>query len=357
MIRTKKKSFKNEIKKSKLLIFARTQPTNLPIMAQRVFLALLAQIEQTADGNTFVIRGKDIAELSQLAPNVVGQQLAKMSEESDKLRQYTLVIHEEDGNDLRVGLISSSKYLKGERAIRITVDRFLMPYLRRLKNCYDIRYKAGGPMQFRSEYSLPLYEVIMYFLSYGNHYFTVEELRRILNIPDGVVTRVATLNQKVIKKAVQDINVYTNITVSFRPELQGRKTIGYNFIMLNKEKFEKEKDEFISMVVNQPYCFDRKTLENYLEKYGLESLKRNFEYTIRKKPKNFAKYLNKAISGQYAENEVQTSQVASRQLRHQDLKDYVPKDNPNTIDIDTYVFQNSGVKGMYQKFRQKHDLG
>ena len=165
----------DEIKKSKMFIFAQTQPTNLPIMAQRVFLALLSQVEQDDESDTFIIRGRDIAALSKLAPNVVGQQLKEMSEASDSLRQYTLVIREEDGNDLRVGLISSSKYLKGERAIRVSVDKYLMPYIRNMKKQYAISYKAGGPMKFRSSYAMPLYDMMNYYLSDGQHYFTIEE--------------------------------------------------------------------------------------------------------------------------------------------------------------------------------------
>lgn len=365
----------DEIKKSKMFIFAQTQPTNLPIMAQRVFLALLSQVEQNEKDDTFIIKGKDIAAIAKLAPNVVGQQLKEMSEASDALRQYTLVIHEEDGNDLRVGLISSSKYLKGERAIRISVDKYLMPYIRDMKKKYAISYKAGGPMKFRSSYSMPLYDVMNYYLSEGQHYYTVEETRKMFNIPDGAITETATLNQRVIAPAIRDINAYTSLEVSVEQHRQGRKILGYTFKVRDKEEYQveliEEEDErtaFVKLITGAPYHFNPKTLDKLITKYGWTSVKNNFEYTKRHTPKNFAAYLYHTVTHQIAEQEMEVKQIQAVQP---DYKSSMPAELVETqdlfkqeksvdqileeenFDMDNYVFQNPQLAMMYEKFKQR----
>ena len=365
----------DEIKKSKMFIFAQTQPTNLPIMAQREFLALLSLVEQDSEGDTFIIKGRDIAELSKLAPNVVGQQLKEMSEASDTLRQYTLVIHEEDGNDLRVGLISSSKYLKGERAIRVSVDKYLMPYIRDMKKQYAISYKAGGPMKFRSEYSLPLYDVMNYYLSEGQHYFTLEETRRIFNIPDGAIKNTSTLNQRIIKVAIRDINTYTNLEVSVEQHRKGRKILGYTFKVRDKEEYqvelisqEDEKNSFLKELVGAPYYFNPKTLDKLLNEYGYTSVKNNFEYTKKKNPKDFARYLYFTITHQIAEREMEVKQIQAVQPDYKSSMpselvettdlfeitktvDQILEEDREHIDMDTYEFKNPRLAAMFEQFK------
>ena len=367
----------DEIKKSKMFIFAQTQPTNLPIMAQRVFLALLSQVEQNENDDTFIIKGKDIAAIAKLAPNVVGQQLKEMSEASDALRQYTLVIHEEDGNDLRVGLISSSKYLKGERAIRISVDKYLMPYIRDMKKKYAISYKAGGPMKFRSSYSMPLYDVMNYYLSEGQHYYTVEETRKMFNIPDGSITETATLNQRVIAPAIRDINAYTSLEVSVEQHRQGRKILGYTFKVRDKEEYQveliEEEDErttFVKLITGAPYNFNPKTLDKLVNQYGWTSVKNNFEYTKRHTPKNFAAYLYYTVAHQIAEREMEVKQIQQIQpdykptmpselIETQDLftdkktVDQILAEENNLTDIEEYEFKNPQIAAMYEKYKTR----
>lgn len=369
----------DEIKKSKMFIFAQTQPTNLPIMAQRVFLALLSQVEQNEKDDTFIIKGKDIAAIAKLAPNVVGQQLKEMSEASDALRQYTLVIHEEDGNDLRVGLISSSKYLKGERAIRISVDKYLMPYIRDMKKKYAISYKAGGPMKFRSSYSMPLYDVMNYYLSEGQHYFTVEETRKMFNIPDNSVTETATLNQRVIAPAIKDINTYTNLEVTTEQRRKGRKILGYTFKVKNKEEYQielmSEEDErviFLKAITAPPYNFNPKILDKLVAQYGWTSVKNNFEYTKKKNPQNFARYLYFTVTHQIAEKEMEIKQIQAVQpdykstlpselietqnlFKQEKSIDEILEEENSQINLSTYVFKDPRIESLYLKFKKNKE--
>ena len=314
----------SEVRKSRALIFAQTTPSNLPIAAQRLFLALLANIndDTSDDDNTFIIKGKDIAALSNLSPNVVGQQLEEMTIKSDMLRQFTLTIKEDDGNDLRTGLISSSKYIKGQRAIRISVDKFLMPHLKRMKQQFDISYAISGPMKFRSEYSIRLYEIMNYYSNEGSHYFTLQEIRKLFNIADGKIPLTSTLNQKVIAPSMRDINNFTNMEITVEHKKRGRTIIGYTFTVKDKNprlsnnnnnnnnKIQANEDEeFITKLLSAPYSFNKNSLFMLINKYGLNSIKNNFRYTEEHKPKNFSAYLFWAITNQVYEKQLEIAQI------------------------------------------------
>ena len=356
----------SEIRKSKALIFAQTSPGNLPVPAQRLFLALLASIDKDETSNTFILKGKNIAALADLPANVVGQQLQEMSVSADTLRKYTLVINEDDGNALRVGLISSTKYLKGERAIRVSVDPYLMPYLREMREQFVISYEAGGPMKFRSEYSICLFDMMNYYLSEGYHYFTIEEVRKMFNIPDGKIPATSTLNQKVIKPAIKEINQYTNLEIEIKYEKQSRTIIGYHFYVkekiknktaalsaLSKERLE---DEFIYKLITD-YKFNKYTLSKLIDKYGIQSIKNNFEYTKDKNPNNFARYLYWAINNQIYEKERELEQLKAvdpiykpeltiPQFRDENVLFEEPIEN-NTLDYD-YEELKERNPGLYE---------
>ena len=307
----------SEIRKSKALVFAQMSPTNLPLPAQRLFMALLANIDIDSDQTSFIIAGKDIASIADLPSNVVGQQLEEMSIKADALRQYTIVIQEDDGNFLRSGLLSSTKYLKGQRSIRIGIDPYLLPHLKKMKEQFVISYKAAGAMKFKSEYSLPFYDMMLYYLREGGyHYFTIDEVRKMFNIPDGKVKLISTLNQKVIKPAMRDVNLHTNLEVTMKQETKqgSRATIGYHFYIKDKnqeciEESNREIEEIMEMLVNPPYRFNKYTLMKLIDKYGIESIKNNFNYTKSKSPNNFSRYLYWSITNQIFEREKEIEQI------------------------------------------------
>lgn len=353
----------SRITKSELLLFAQTKPANLPIKAQRLFLAVLANINPNdKEQYSFIINGKDIAALANLPANVVGQQLQEIHESADKLRQYTLSIQEDDGNELRVGLISSTKYFKGSRAIKVNIDPALMPYLREMKTKFAISYSAGGPMKFKSEYSICLYDMMMYYLAEGKHYFTLEETRKMFNIEDGKVLRTATLNQRVINKAISDINEYTNITVDVEQhKAPDRKIVGYTFYVKAKENTpnvinheEEENKQFFQKLISHPYFFNKVSLIKLIDEYGIKSVKNNFEYTLKKKPQNFAGYLRSAVVGQWAEKEMEKRQIkAVNPFKDIEPTEHVTVEQVSLIPDELERSNDETPKEEYDKLKEK----
>ena len=79
---------------------------------------------------------------------------------------------------------------------------------------------------FESKYALCLYEMIERRI--GLEYkqkeeFTIEELRGLLNVPEGKLERFADLNKYCLKVAVGEINKLCPFYVEFTPIKKGRK--------------------------------------------------------------------------------------------------------------------------------------
>lgn len=98
----------------------------------------------------------------------------------------------------------------------------------------------------RSRYSILLFQYLssLFNLKYkSNHSFTIEELRSVLNIEAGKVTRFSTLNQKILKPVLAEINHLSRFTIKMDMVKSGRTVTGVNFSWSTKEDTSKTKAE------------------------------------------------------------------------------------------------------------------
>jgi Initiator Replication protein len=83
--------------------------------------------------------------------------------------------------------------------------------------------------QFRSKYALSLYEMLQKRINLSFKTcedFTVEDLRQKLGVEKGLYPAYQSLNLRVIKPAILEVNTLSDIECSIEPILEGRKTVG-----------------------------------------------------------------------------------------------------------------------------------
>jgi len=88
------------------------------------------------------------------------------------------------------------------------------------------RLRSNVMFCFKSKYALYLYEMIekRRNLKFKQHDdFEVEELRQILNVPKGKLTRYADLNAYALKPAVKEVNAFCEVYVAIEPSKIGPK--------------------------------------------------------------------------------------------------------------------------------------
>lgn len=105
------------------------------------------------------------------------------------------------------------------------------------------KYQLKNIMQFRSTYSFRLYEFFKQYENIGFRLITINELRVALEINGKQYPKYANLKQKVINKALEEINTNTDLYVEFKELKEVRKIISIRFYI----KQNKVSDEIVDV--------------------------------------------------------------------------------------------------------------
>lgn len=105
----------------------------------------------------------------------------------------------------------------------------LEPYLLNLKETYT-KYRLGYVINFKSEYSFRLYEIMKQYEKIGERTVPINELKELLMIDSNKYQKYSHLKVKVIQKAIEEINKYSDIRINLeKEEKEGRKVVGLVF--------------------------------------------------------------------------------------------------------------------------------
>ena len=118
----------------------------------------------------------------------------------------------------------------------VKLDEDLVPYLFDLKNRFT-SYGLRNILCMKSQYSIRLYELLKSYKIQVTKTFTIEEFKKLLMIEDiKSYNRFPSLKQKVLEPAMKEINEYTDIDVTYREILKGRKVIKLEFHIKDKNQ-------------------------------------------------------------------------------------------------------------------------
>ena len=117
----------------------------------------------------------------------------------------------------------------------IKLDEDLVPYLFDLQSRFT-SYGLRNILCMKSQYSIRLYELLKSYKIQKTKTLTVEEFKKMLMIEDiKSYNRFPDLRRYVLEPAIKEINEYTDIDVSYREILKGRKVIKLDFKINEKE--------------------------------------------------------------------------------------------------------------------------
>lgn len=112
----------------------------------------------------------------------------------------------------------------------------LEPYLLSIKETYT-KYKLGYVINFKSEYSFRFYELMKAYEKIGERTITIEEIRELLMLDSNKYIKYNHLKTRVIQKAIEEINKYSDIKVQLeKEEKEGKKVVGLVF-SINKNDY------------------------------------------------------------------------------------------------------------------------
>lgn len=103
------------------------------------------------------------------------------------------------------------------------------------------KYEIEQVSRLSSQYALRLYEILAQWRAKGKLSVKLDELRFKFGLLDNEYPRMDNFKRKVLDMAVNEINEYTDLSVSYEQHKQGRVIIGFTFTIKQKTKSKKSK--------------------------------------------------------------------------------------------------------------------
>jgi len=204
---------------------------DLSTMQLRIFLGTVVQIKkEDVDFKPYQIVVNDLLRECGVKSN---NWYETLKEEAESLLEVKLKLPVENKKDfLYASLFSSVEYKSNLGVLELSFDPKLKPYLLQLKGNFTT-YELQYVFPMKSQYSIRLYELLKQYATFGKRHFTLENLRHILSLEEKY-PNFADFKKRVIEPAKKECVEHSDITFSYNPIKQGRKTVAIDFFIKRK---------------------------------------------------------------------------------------------------------------------------
>ncbi len=207
----------------------------LSLIEQRIVLGCIARVNSTdelskEDGFTVTI-----SELQDLT--TAGKGLTSLYTEAkqavERLYSRSITLGK-DGSKMR--WVYAVRYNDDEGSISLSFSPLIIPYLSQLKGSFT-KYKLEYVANFTSSHSIRIYELLVQWSSKGEREVEVSELKEMLQL-GGRYKRFTNFLNRVIKPAIEDINMHSNLLVTYGLRKRGRSIshIQFKFDVKQEQK-------------------------------------------------------------------------------------------------------------------------
>lgn len=160
-----------------------------------------------------------------------GQNIANFKESIEKLANITFWMETDEAHELH-RLFESVKIYKRDTRVSIKIDDYLKPHLLSQRENF-IAYLCENVIVMKSTYSKYLYRLFKSYAYMGEYETTLDYLKMQLGCGD-YEGRYDNFRRKVIEKAIEEINRYTDLEVSYQPIRVGRSIGRLHFTIKQK---------------------------------------------------------------------------------------------------------------------------
>lgn len=255
--------------KSNKLIQAKYE---LSLNEQKVILYAVSKLDTKNDNfNVIPIYVKEFY-------NLLGTTTERYTELRDminELRKKTLIIDTGKG-EIITGWLSSLEYKKDTGIIEIEFSNKLVPYLLQLKEQFT-RYQIKNILYLNNKHSIRIYELLKQYETIGNRTFKVEDIKKLLLL-ENQYTRFSNFESWVLKPSLEEINEYTDITISYKKIKKGRSIDSIQYII--KPKKNNDYIEYLEETYNIKDMKIDSGLED--ENFNTEQMVKLYEKAINK---------------------------------------------------------------------------
>ena len=148
------------------------------------------------------------------------------------LRDKSFWVIDENGNEVLIGWLQKAKINKGSGKITVKLDEDLQKYVIGLFGNFT-QYELLSTLPMQSNYSFRIYEILKSYAFTKKHTFEIDELKRQLSAEN--YKNFKDFRRYVLERATKEINLYTDLEVSWQPIFKGRKVIQVEFVIKQRD--------------------------------------------------------------------------------------------------------------------------
>ena len=212
-----------------------TASYRLSLVEQRVVLAAIAKIDSiselsASDGFTVTV-----SEISDLFLDSKTSAYSELKKAINSLYNRTITL-DSDGSERR--WIYEKRYNKDQGSATLFFSPTIIPFLSGLRGNFT-QYKLHWIREFKSSYSIRIYELLVRWTSKGEKEIDVDWLKNTLGVSEKY-SRTSNFIARVISPAVEEINKHSNLEVAYGTRKTGRVVTHIQFKFNIKSKASKK---------------------------------------------------------------------------------------------------------------------
>lgn len=209
---------------------------HLTIQQQKLILYLISKIRPNdTEFKEYTFDLKDICKV--LGVSVDGTNYIRFKDSLKRIADTSFWL-EIDGKDRLYRWIDDVEINRNETEIKIKLDEHLKPFLLQLKENFTY-YQLENVLCFDCKYSFRLYELFKSYEFKSGLNMSVEELKKYL-MAENKYDRFTLFKTNVLNKAIEEINKYTDLNVTYELIRKNRVITEIKFELFRSIIFEKE---------------------------------------------------------------------------------------------------------------------
>jgi len=150
------------------------------------------------------------------------------------LRDKSFWLMDEKGNEVLIGWLQKVRINKGSGKISVKLDDDLQHYIIGLFSNYT-QYELLSTLPMKSSYSFRIYELLKSYAFQKQHTFNIDDIKKQLAATNYINFK--DFRKYVLEVATKEINLYTDIEVSWEPIYKGRKVIQVKFLIKQRDSW------------------------------------------------------------------------------------------------------------------------
>jgi len=217
---------------------------NLSLVEQRLMLIAIVEAREIQDltpDTPIEIKASSYREQYNTDSSEAYKQLAEATKQLFN-RQFSYVDKYKGEDAITVSRwLNEATYINNKGTVVIYLNRNVISMISRLEANFT-KYLLDQVSDFKSQYSIRLYELLIKYKDIGNSKkYTIEEIRSLLGIGVNEYKVLADFKKRVLDLAVKEINDKTDTTIKYEQFKEGR-TISHILFKIGKKLAKKKKD-------------------------------------------------------------------------------------------------------------------